>query len=230
MSKIAGIHQPNYMPWPGYFHKILRSDVFVILDNVDFQQGNSNSITSRTKIKGGNGEILLTVPVKRSEEKMLNGILTDNNQPWAKKHLKSIQLSYTKAPFFKEYFPVFEQVLSQSYSSLSHLNVSLILKICELLEITTPVLMASELNIEEEGRNERIVKICQKVGADTYLCGKGGRKYMEESVFVQGEIAVQYTDFRPTDYPQLYGAFIPGLSILDSLLNIGKEQVRSLID
>jgi hypothetical protein len=229
VTKIAGIHQPNYIPWPGYFHKIVRSDVFVILDNVDFQQGNSKSITSRTKIKGANGEILLTVPVKHLEDKQLNRILPDTSLPWTKKHLKSIALNYARAPHFKTWFPVFEKILAQSYPSLAHLNTAIIREVCAALELKTPLVVASDLAIEETGRNERIVAICKAVGADTYLCGKGGRKYMEEAVFDSGGIKVKYTDFQPQAYPQLFEPFVPGLSILDALMNAGKEGTFQLI-
>jgi hypothetical protein len=228
-SKLAGIHQPNYLPWPGYFHKIKRSDVFIILDNVDFQQGNSKSITSRSKIKGANGETLLSVPVKHSENKVLNSIQIDNTQSWARKHLKSIQLSYTKAPYFKTYFPIFEGILKAPHTSLLELNGSLIKEICSILDIQTPVLMASEMNVEEEDRNMRIVKLCKMSGADSYLCGKGGRSYMNEDVFADNGISVFYTDFKPHEYPQLHGSHIPGLSVLDALMNIGKEHVCELI-
>jgi hypothetical protein len=227
---IAGIHQPNYIPWQGYFYKILKSDVFVILDNVDFQQGNSKSITSRSKIKGINGEILLTVPVKRSENRLINRIQIDNTQHWAKKHLKSIEFSYQRSSFFKVYFPLFEKLLLAPNSNLSELNTKIIQEICISLDIHTPFIIGSELNIEEEGRNERIVKICQKVGADTYLCGKGGRMYMDELIFTQAEIKVQYTDFIPEEYAQLHGPFLPGLSILDALMNLGKEGVLKALD
>jgi hypothetical protein len=228
--KTAGIHQPNYMPWPGYFYKLAKSDVFVILDNVDFQQGNSNSITSRTRIKGGNGEIMLTVPVRKSDDKLLNRIAIDKAQPWKKKHLKSIQLAYAKAPYFKTVYPVFEELLTRPYDNLALMNTAIISGIACQLDIHTPVVIASELKLDAEDRNERIVQICEQVGAGAYLCGKGGRKYMEEAVFVRGGIEVKYTDFKPVEYAQLYGAFISGLSILDPLMNIGKTGVLQMIE
>ncbi|HEV7232108.1 MAG TPA: WbqC family protein [Bacteroidia bacterium] len=227
--KIAGIHQPNYLPWPGYFHKIMRSDVFIILDNVDFQQGNSKSITSRTKIKGANGETLLSVPVKHTEDKLLRNIQIDNSQTWAKKHIKSIQFSYTKAPYFKTYYPLMEKILLESCSGLFELNYRIIKEVCSILEIPTQLLVASEMQIEEEDRNLRIVKLCASAGANAYLCGKGGRSYMDENVFTDNGIEVMYTAFNPPEYPQLHGAFLPGLSVLDALMNTGKAGVCELI-
>jgi len=172
---------------------------------------------------------LLTVPVKHAAEKQLNRIAPENALPWAKKHLKSIGLSYARAPHFKTWFPFFEMLILQNYQSLSQLNTALIRELCIALDIRTPLLVASELGIAEQGRNERIVAICKSVGADTYLCGKGGRSYMEEAVFEEGEIKVIYTNFQPTSYPQLFEGFLPGLSILDPLMNVGKEGVLQLI-
>jgi hypothetical protein len=227
--KVVGIHQPNYMPWPGYFYKLRKSDVFVILDTVDLQQGNTKSLTSRAKVKGANGEILLTVPLKKGESKLIQEIEIDNTQSWAKKHLKSVQLSYTKAPFFKDYFPILESVLTQKEQKFSRMTTNFIREIANALDIQTPFVLASELHLTEEGRNERIVKICQALGGDTYLCGKGGSKYMDEAVFASGGIQVAYTDFIPKAYNQLHGTFLPGLSVLDSLMNIGKDGVLELI-
>jgi hypothetical protein len=228
-TKIVGIHQPNYIPWPGYFHKIVRSDVFVILDNVDFQQGNSSSITNRTRIKGANGEILLTVPVRKSIDKHLHAIQIENVQNWQKKHVKSIQIAYSRSSFFKELFPYFENLLLTPANNLADLNTRIIRALCEMLEINTPLVIASEMGLTEDGRNQRIVSICQKLGGDTYLCGKGGRKYMEEQVFANAGVAVEYTDYKPADYQQLHGDFVPGLSVLDPLMNIGIPGVQRLI-
>src|SRR6185369_12527883 len=102
MTKIISIHQPNFIPWLGYFYKIYAADVFVILDNVEYQSGNSSSITNRTKIKTNNGELMISVPVRKNEQsKMIIDMEIDNRQPWKPKMLKTVQFSYTKAAHFK---------------------------------------------------------------------------------------------------------------------------------
>ncbi len=107
MQKVIAIHQPNFIPWLGYFNKIYSADVFVVLDNVDYQSGNANSITNRTKIKTAQGELFIFVPVKKNaNSKLIKDIAIDNQQPWQKKMLKTIQLNYSTAKFFNEVFPV----------------------------------------------------------------------------------------------------------------------------
>ena len=153
--KVIGIHQPNFIPWLGYFNKIYSCDVFVILDNVDYQSGNSNSITNRTKIKTAQGELFISVPVRKSESKLIKDIPIDNNQPWQKKMLKTIQLNYTKAKFFSEIFLVIENVLNSKHEFLSALNIELIKLFCEKLNITTPIILASEMNLSAGEKNNR---------------------------------------------------------------------------
>ena len=227
--KVIGIHQPNSIPWLGYFNKIYSCDVFVILDNVDYQSGNSNSITNRTKIKTAQGELFISVPVRKSESKLIKDIPIDNNQPWQKKMLKTIQLNYTKAKFFSEIFPVIENVLNTRHEFLSALNIELIKLFCEKLNITTPIILASEMNLSADEKNNRIIEICKNLGATIYQSGSGARKYNDEEMFATNNIQLRYTSFSPADYPQLHGEFIKGLSVLDVLMNCNWDKTADLI-
>ena len=227
--KVIGIHQPNFIPWLGYFNKIYSCDVFVILDNVDYQSGNSNSITNRTKIKTAQGELFISVPVRKSESKLIKDIPIDNNQPWQKKMLKTIQLNYTKAKFFSEIFPVIENVLITKHEFLSALNIELIKLFCEKLNITTPIILASEMNLSAGEKNNRILEICKNLGATIYQSGNGARKYNDEEMFASNNIQLRYTSFSPADYPQLHKEFIKGLSVLDVLMNCGWDGASRLV-
>src|SRR5580698_6754117 len=111
-QKVIAVHQPNFMPWLGYFYKIVHADVFVILDNVEYQSGNASSITNRVKIKTLQGELMLAVPVKKGESKIIKDIMIDNKQPWARKMSKTIQINYAKSAFFNQYFPKLEEILN----------------------------------------------------------------------------------------------------------------------
>ncbi|HAP01814.1 MAG TPA: hypothetical protein DCQ93_07830, partial [Bacteroidetes bacterium] len=184
MEKVIGIHQPNFIPWLGYFNKIYSSDVFVILDNVDYQSGNANSITNRTKIKTAQGELFISVPVKKNaESKLIKDIAIDNAQPWQKKMLKTIQLNYSKGKFFNEIFPLIENSLNEKTELLCALNVSLLKIFCEKLNITTPMLRASEMNLSSDEKNNRIIEICTQLGGTIYQSGSGARKYNDEEMF-----------------------------------------------
>ncbi|MCE3260699.1 MAG: WbqC family protein, partial [Bacteroidetes bacterium] len=162
-SKIIAIHQPNFFPWLGYFYKIANCDTFVILDNVEFQQGNHNSITNRTKIKCNGEEKFFTISVKKNKEsKLIKDILIDKNATHIVKHLKTIQYNYAKAAHFKEVYPVIEKILLEfmNHPGMSEGNTFIIQSVCELLNIHTPIVKASDLDLQSEDRNERIIEIC----------------------------------------------------------------------
>lgn len=229
-SKIISIHQPNFIPWLGYFYKINSSDAFVILDNVEYQSGNASSITNRTKIKTANGELMIAVPVKKnSPGNLVKDMEIDNRQPWKTKMLKTIQFSYTKAPFFKTIFPAFENLLNKDWGKLSDLNTSLILFIADKLQLNTQIVKASEMNLTDEDRNGRLIEICKKLNGTVYLSGNGARKYNDENLFNSNHIELRYTGFSPVPYPQLHGNFIQGLSTLDAVLNCGWEKTKEMI-
>lgn len=229
-SKIISVHQPNFIPWLGYFYKINSSDSFVILDNVEYQSGNASSITNRTKIKTANGELMIAVPVKKnSPGNLIKDMEIDNRQPWKTKMLKTIQFSYTKAPFFKTCFTEFENVFNQNWEKLSELNTAFIFFISKKLQIKTQIVKASEMNLTDEDRNGRLIEICKKLDGAIYLSGNGARKYNDENLYRNNGIELRYTGFKPAAYPQLHGDFIGGLSILDVVFNCGWEKAKEII-
>jgi len=222
VSKVVAIHQPNFMPWPGYFYKIMHADAFVLLDDVEYQSGNASSITNRTKIKTPQGELFVSVPVKKGAT-LIKDILIDNNQPWRKKLLKTVQQNYAKAPFLNDYYPTFETILNKQHTHLAALNTELIQQSCAWLDITTPVFVSSEMGIDTDDKNMRIAEVCKRLGGDVYLSGNGARKYNDEALFRANGIELRYTSFQPEPYPQLHSDFVSGLSLMDLLFNCGKE-------
>jgi hypothetical protein len=228
MMRVA-IHQPNYFPWLGYFHKVRRVDVFVLLDNVDFQQGNSTSVTNRTTIKTSQGPQRITVPVlKAASSPLLRDIRIDQSQRWQKRHLGSLRAAYGRAPFFDEVFPLAESVLGAAGESLADLNRASIEAMCRFLELPTPLLYASTLGLSDDDRTGRLVEICRRVGGTVYLSGRGARRYNDAQRFQESGIALEYTAFECPPYPQLHGEFVPNLSLLDALFNCGREAQRLL--
>jgi len=224
---VAAIHQPNYLPWLGYFHKIKAADIFVFLDTVDYQSGNAFSITNRARIKGANGVVLLTVPVSRkTPSRRIQEVCIDSSTGWARKHLRSIELSYRRAPYFSPAFEVLEAVLSSPPVSLAGLNSCLIVEVSRYFHLNTPVVSASALGVRTADRNQRLIEVCQKLGVKTYLSGQGGRKYNAEALFLQHGIRIPYTPFIHPEYPQLHGDFVAGLSVIDAMFNVGPEAAR----
>lgn len=227
---IVAIHQPNFFPWLGYFSKIKHSDVFILLDTVDLQIGNANSITTRTKIKTQQGELWLTIPIKKSENKLISAIQIDNRQPWQKKMLKTIQMAYSKAPEYPTVYPMIENLINASHESMSAFNSSIITTIAQWLEIKTQIVVASKLPEVSDDKNFRLIELIKAVNGTVYLSGNGARQYNDESAYNNNHITLTYTNFKAQEYPQLHGAFIPGLSILDALMNLPKAEIQTRIN
>jgi len=217
---IVAIHQPNYLPYYGYFHKIKYSDVFVFLDNVLYSK---NSYINRNKIKGPHGSFWLTVPIVRKNVfnmKILDVKIADNIN-WRNIHLKSIYYHYKKSNFLNNHFKFFEDIYEREWLFLSEVNKRIITYIAEVLNLKTKFMNASDLEVQ--GKNtELLIDICTKIGADTYLSGQGGKIYQDEKKFKANNIEVIYQNFSHPKYKQLFGEFIPNLSIVDMLFNENK--------
>jgi hypothetical protein len=222
---ILSVHQPQYIPWLGYFHKIAKSDCFVFLDQVQYK---AREFQNRNKIRTKEGWIWLSVPVlcKGRCRQSIYDVLIDNGFPWARKHLMSLKSWYAKAEFFKAHFPFFEQVYAQSWEKLKDLNIHIINYILKQLGVSTPLYRESELDIRQK-KSERIIEICQKLKADTYLSGIGAKTYLEEEKFVKAGIKLIYQDFLHPVYRQQFCLvdkdFIPFMSTLDLLFNEGSR-------
>mgnify|MGYP003585779158 CR=1 FL=1 len=214
---IVTAHQPSYLPWLGYFQKIMKSDIYVFLDSVQFEK---NSFTNRNKIKTPQGSVWLTIPVLTKDHTKLtiNEIQIDNRQDWKRKHLNAIFLNYKKAPRFEYCYSKLE-VLYQSQSQLlseicwEHLNFWL-----NELGINKKVVRSSQLPITSK-KSELILDLCRYFGAHHYISGVLGRNYLTEDIFRQAGIHIEYQDYHHPIYPQLWGEFIPYMSIIDFWMN-----------
>jgi hypothetical protein len=225
----VAVHQPNYFPWIGYFHKLAAADTFVLLDNVEFQRGNASSVTNRTIIKTSQGIQKMTVPVLRSgSSHLVQDIHIDQRQAWKRKHLGALTAAYGRAPAFDEIFPVVAATIEAAGESLAALNRESIGLVCRLLDLDRPILVASSLGLTATEKNERLVEICAKVGATIYLSGRGARSYNDEDLFRSHGISLEYSHFTSTAYAQLHGDFVPNLSILDALFSCGAGARRLL--
>ena len=223
----VAIHQPNYFPYLGYFHKMANCDVFVILDDVDFAK---RSYTQRTKISTPTGEAWLTIPVltKDRGEQRISDVEIDNTQPWARKHWRTLLHSYQQARHFSSYSDSLAGTYEGEHRWLAELNVSLIRRVADLLGVATPLVKASSLKVEGK-RTDRIIDICRKLGADGYVSGKSGRDYMDEGKVAEANILLYYQDFQHPVYQQVHGEFKYYMSILDLLFNCGEKSGQILL-
>ncbi len=222
--KVA-IHQPQYLPWPGYFNKILNCDIFVFLDDVQYKK---NEWQNRNRIKSANGEIWLTIPVHYRFGEKINEIRVDNKVFWRKDHIKTIRYNYQKAKFFYDFYPYIENLLKKEYELLTEINIDSINMILDYLEIKKMTLRSSELKIEGE-KTHRLVSICKQLSADVYISGSGAKEYLIIEEFEKNGIKVVFQEYFTPCYHQLFGEFIPNLSIIDMIFNIGKEETIKLI-
>ena len=223
---VVAIHQPNYLPWLGFFHKMSQCDVFVLLDTVQFTKG---GYQNRAKIKGPNGEILLTVPVltKGRFAQTTMEVEINNGEAWRRKHWKAITQSYSKAPYFDSYRDALREVYQRDWALLALVCEEFIWHIAQALGLQTPIVRASDLGVTGTA-SELLAAICASLAADVYLSGPSGRKYLDERHFERRGIEVQYHVFDHPVYPQRYGAFLAGMSALDFLFNCGPSSLEVL--
>ncbi len=223
----VGIHQPNFMPWIGYFYKMLHSDIFILLDDVQYIR---RGFTGRVKIKTPGDEKWLTIPVKKKGKyfQSINEVELENNHSWKKKTLCTLQSCYGKAPYFKTYSLALESIIQKEHRWLVELNGELLKWMAEVLEIKTKVVKSSEMEGVTGKSTDRLVSLCQSLSAARYLSGFGGQKYQEKEIFNKHNIELVIYDFKHPVYPQMFEAFIPGLSAIDLLFNCGPESSEIL--
>lgn len=224
MTKVA-IHQPQYLPWPGYFNKILQCDIFVFLDDVQYKK---NEWQNRNRIKSPKGEVWLTIPVHYCFGQKINEVEIDNKILWRKDHLKTIKYNYQKTQYFNEFFPYIEDLLNKEYKMLLEVNISSITTILSYLGIKKKIVKSSELKVKGE-KTERLVNICKELNATAYISGSGAKNYLVIEEFEKNNIKVVFQEYTTPNYSQLYGDFVPNLSIIDTIFNIGKDETLKLI-
>lgn len=220
---VVGILQPGYLPWLGFFEQVLRSDIFVIYDDVQYDK---HGWRNRNRIKGPQGPIWLTVPVRTKGlgKPNINEVMIDQAQPrWAQKHCQTLKQAYSKAPYFTEYYPLLEQTLLKSWEKILDLDMALIRQITGWLVLTTEFVLSSSLETQPEDPTQRLVEMCRAVDADIFYEGSSGRNYLDLPQFERAGIQVVFQDYECQPYPQLYGEFVSHLSIVDLLFNCGPE-------
>ncbi len=226
-NKTVAIHQPNFLPWLGFFDKAAKADVFVLIDDVQFVKGH---ICNRNKIKNNQSEaVWITVPVshRKGADINFNELPIDYSQNWGISIINQIRGSYGGAAYFDKYMDLLSHYLvDQEYPSLGALNIDLIRFCCRELGIDTQIEVASELGKDFGSNNDLNIGICKHFNADVYLSGQGAKKYNDEELFKAEGLTLKYQQFEHPEYHQLFKGFIPKLSVIDLLLNEGPEAAR----
>ena len=220
------IHQSNYFPYPGFFQKVSLSDVYVVLDKVQFQF----DITNRNKIITPDGSwTRISVPIKKDQKFFeIRNVEINNDLPWAEENWNLIYKSYNESPFFDLYKVFLYSLYKKRWNLIFDLNLQILKKIFDWLDIKTEIVLESELNVTGTS-SKRLLNICKKLGADTYISGIGGKRYLDEKLFEKNKIILKYQNYNPIRYLQrMSESFIPNLSIIDLLANVGSESGKLL--
>ncbi|MFT5387697.1 MAG: hypothetical protein ACI9F2_000494 [Lysobacterales bacterium] len=226
---IVTIHQPQYLPWFGYFDKADRADVFILLDDVQFKK---NDWQNRNRIRTSNGEAWLSIPIVKESKQAICHTNINNKTDWKSNHLKTLVMNYTKAPYFKDYITYFEDIFSKEWISLSKLNITLFKQIVTWLGITTQIVKSSDYQVSTD-QTMRLVELCQEFKSNTYLAGADGETYMDINRFKENNITIETQNYEHPIYTQLWTQgnsdnFISHMSIIDLLFNHGPDSLNIL--
>lgn len=223
------ILQPSYIPWRGYFDQIRRADLFIFYDDVQYDK---HGWRNRNQIKTAQGKQWLTIPVHSkgvTEGIPIRDVRIDWSSPWAKRHLKSLNISYGKAAWFKTYLPILESFYARHDEYLADFTIETTIQLTrELGNTSTRFMRSSDLKGIDGIKTDRLIQILKQVGATHYISGPSARDYIEQSKFEAAEITLEYMEYNYPEYPQLYPPYDPHISILDLLFMMGSEAAQYL--
>jgi len=226
MRKKLAVLQSNYIPWKGYFDIISSADQFIFYDHVQYTK---NDWRNRNRIKTKNGIRWITIPVRIESLHQSIAESRVSLSTWAKKHWRTLEMNYSKAPFFGEFAPYFERFYAECKSDyLSEINQSLIKIVCDLLEIRTPLHKSSEFCMQGDP-SAKLLSLCQQTESTIYLSGPSAKNYLDLERFREAKIEVEWMDYSGyKKYPQLYPPFEHAVTVLDLIFNTGGNARRYL--
>jgi len=224
---IVTMHQPNILPWLGFFYKMAKADLLVIADTLGFSRG---SYTQRVKIKTETGPKWLTLSLLHTGKvsQPIREMRLGGRENWRDRILGTLKGHYLHSPHYQSYAEEIREITMTSSDNLAEFNFRLIAYLANTLGITTPTVFSSELGDLEGNKTDWAISVCKAVGAEAFLSGAGGAKYQDEEAYGLAGIKLVYSDFKHPKYPQQFGDFVPGLSIVDLLFNCGAESPEIL--
>jgi hypothetical protein len=229
---IVAAHQPNYLPWLGFFDKLARCDKFLILDHCQFER---QGFQNRAKVRMGDGWKWLTVPVvqKSRDERILDKEIAndrDGRLRWGRKQYATLEQVYRGTPHFQRYAPGLHDIFEARWEKLVDLNLALLGFCMAALEIRTPLLRTSRMGPLTGQKSELVLNMCKAAGATVYLSGSGASKeYLDRAAFAAAGVELRFQQFAHPDYPQGHDAKVHGLTVLDLLFNCGPESRAVLL-
>lgn len=229
-DKVVAIHQPNFLPWLGFFDKIRRCDVFIAMDNAQFSK-TGGTWTNRVQMIV-NGELAwLTMPIVRAYHGVLpiRDMKLREDSAWRAKLLRTIEQNYRRAPHFKDVFRLLEEAIRNPTPDLAEFNLGAIRALCEALGLDTPMIIGTSLQVEGRA-TDLLVRMVKAVGGTAYFAGGGAAGYQEDDKFQEAGVKVIYQEFQHPTYPQFNTSdFKAGLSVVDALMNCGFAGTAELL-
>jgi hypothetical protein len=216
---ITFVHQPEYLPWLGFFDKLARCDTFVIYDDTQYVHG---GYQNRNRVRTAKGWRWLTVPIVHNHPQKIKDVRISGVK-WRENHLRLIEHSYHDSPYFKQYFPMIKSALTFDHELLIGLNIRLINLFVDILGIKVKIMRSSEFPHLGKGKNEKLVSICKFLGSETYLSGSGGKTYIDEALFSSAKIKIIWHNYNHPIYKQPFNGFCPNMSIIDLLFSAGSQ-------
>ena len=222
-------HQPEYLPWLGYFAKISVADVFFFSDHLQYA---IKDFQNRNNILQSGAKQMLSVPVvtKGRVDQSIRDVEIERGAPWARKHIRTLRQAYQGHPYYTRYAPRLEEIYAEHWDKLCDLDITLIKQMAEWLDITVPMRLSSELSLKEH-KTRLLIEMCEKTGADTFVSGRGAAAYVEPALFAEKKLRHLFFRFAHPTYLQkgaVDGAFVSHLSTLDLLFNCGPESGQIL--
>ena len=220
------VSQPTYLPWLGYFRIMKEADVFVFLDSVQFER---RSWQCRNRIKSVKKWIWQTVPTHSKHGTFIKDVEIDNTKPWQRQHWNALRTCYGKAPYFDLYAPFFRSVYEAKWTKLASLNIYIIKYLLSQLGLSPSFLKSSDLKAKG-AKTSLLLDICTMLDADRYVSTIGSKEYMQkdeaEKLFKDRGITLEFFEYKHPVYPQLFGDFVPYLSVVDCLFNCGPKSAE----
>jgi hypothetical protein len=226
---ILSTYQPYFAPFPGFFHKAHFSDIFVLLDTVQFPCG--TTWISRNRFKNDQGTLWLTIPVWKKGLGLQNidAIRICHEGRWVRKHLASLEHAYGNTPYYAEHADFIRETFASRFDRLVDFNMALIRYLIRHLIVETKLILLSETGIRQSGVG-LLIELCHHFGASTYLAQRSSAQYLDQEVFQKANIELRFLKPPNPTYPQLWGEFIPNLSAFDLVFNCGPKAHDILFD
>lgn len=230
--RVVAIHQPNFFPWLGFFDKVDRSDVFIVLDHVQFPKSEGNW-SNRVKMAVNGEAAWVTMPVARDYDgfRRIDEMRIDNRAPWRRKLLQLLRTNYGRARAFRDVFPEVESWIQTPADLVADYNMRVIAAIGATLGLRSGHLVRSSTLGVDGAKSELVANLVKRVGGTVYLSGAGSGGYLQDEVLRSAGVALEYQDYRHPQYPQRPGhEFIPGLSVLDAIFHCGFDGTSKMLD